>query len=192
MNLVLRTPMSVAEFLEWEDRQELRYEFDGVQAIARTGGTVAHAVIQRNIAVAMTLRLRGKSCRFFGSDLKIEVAGHIRYPDGFVVCTPVPLRHKVVRDPVVIFEILSETTARTDTVTKNREYAATASVRRYIVLAQDEIGGTMFERVGNDWVGHLLTAESVLQMPEIGVEVRLLEFYEDIEFPVGTETAPAD
>jgi Uma2 family endonuclease len=192
MNLVLRTPMSVAEFLEWEDRQELRYEFDGVQAIARTGGTVAHAVIQRNIAVAMTLRLRGKSCRFFGSDLKIEVAGHIRYPDGFVVCTPVPLRHKVVRDPVVIFEILSETTARTDTVTKNREYAATASVRRYIVLAQDEIGGTMFERVGNDWVGHLVTAESVLQMPEIGVEVRLLEFYEDIEFPVGTETAPAD
>jgi Uma2 family endonuclease len=184
--------MSVAEFLEWEDRQELRYEFDGVQAIARTGGTVAHAVIQRNIAVAMTLRLRGKSCRFFGSDLKIEVAGHIRDPDGFVVCTPVPLRHKVVRDPVVIFEILSETTARTDTVTKNREYAATASVRRYIVLAQDEIGGTMFERVGNDWVGHLVTAESVLQMPEIGVEVRLLEFYEDIEFPVGTETAPAD
>ena len=156
-----------------------------------TGGTAAHAFIQRNVAVAMTPRLRGKPCRFAGSDLKIEAAGRIRYPDGFVVCTPVPPQDKVVRDPVVIFEVLSETTARTDTVTKNREYAATVSVRRYIVLAQDEIGGTMFERVGDDWLGHLLTAESILRMPEIGVEVPLLDFYEDIEFPDRTETETA-
>lgn len=191
MNLTLRTPMSLAEFPDWEDREALRYEFDGVEAIARTGGTAAHAFIQRNVAVAMTTRLRGKPCRFAGSDLKIEVAGRIRYPDGFVVCTPVPPRDKVVRDPVVIFEVLSETTARTDTVTKNRDYAATVSVRRYIVLAQDEIGGTMFERVGDNWLGHLLTAESILRMPEIGVEVPLLEFYEDIEFPDRTETESA-
>src|SRR5215467_4997863 len=107
--------MSLPEFLDWEDRQSLRYEFDGSQPIAMTGGTAAHAFIQRNIAVATTTRLRGKPCRFVGSDLKIEVAGHIRYPDGFVVCTPVPPQDKVVRDPVAIFEVLSETTARTDT-----------------------------------------------------------------------------
>jgi Uma2 family endonuclease len=192
MNLILPTPMSDAEFLEWEDQQELRYEFDGVQAIAMTGGTAANAVIQRNIAVAMTLRLSGKPCRFFGNDLKIEVAGRIRYADGFVVCAPVPLRQKVVRDAVVIFEILSVTTARTDTVTKNKEYAAAASVRRYIVLAQDEVGGTRFERVGDDWLGRLLTAESILKMPEIGVQVPLIEFYEDIEFPVGAATEAED
>ena len=33
MNLALRKPMSLAEFLEWEDRQELRYEFDGVEPV---------------------------------------------------------------------------------------------------------------------------------------------------------------
>ena len=62
---------------------------------------------------------------------------------------------------MVIFEVLSESTARTDLVTKNHEYAAIASVRRYIVLAQDEMAGTMFERIGDDWVGHLLNAASI-------------------------------
>lgn len=40
----------------------------------------------------------------------------------------------------------------------------------------------MFERVGSDWVGHLLTADAVLRMPEIGIEVPLVEFYEGVDF----------
>ncbi len=83
---------------------------------------------------------------------------------------------------MVIFEVLSESTSRTDTITKAREYGATPSVRRYIILAQDEIGGQMFERVGEDWLGHVLGSDSILRMPEIGIEVPLSELYEDIEF----------
>ena len=60
MNVALRVPMTLAEFLDWEDRQELRYEFDGLQPIAMTGGTRAHAAIQGNLAVALKTRLRGK------------------------------------------------------------------------------------------------------------------------------------
>lgn len=180
--------MSLDAFLEWEDRQELKYEFDGFQPVAMTGGTAAHSAIQGNIAVALKTRLRGKPCQFHGNDLKVEAAGSIRYPDGFVVCKPVPLRNKVVRDPVVIFEVLSESTARKDAVTKNREYAATPSVRRYVMLAQDEIGGSMFERAGGDWIGHLLAPDTILRMPEIGIEVPLAEFYEGIELsPVSSE-----
>jgi Uma2 family endonuclease len=59
------------EFLAWEDRQPLRYEFDGVQPIAMTGGTWAHAAIQRNLAIALGTRLRGKPCQYIGNDLKI-------------------------------------------------------------------------------------------------------------------------
>ena len=39
MNVVLRKPMTLEAFLAWEERQELRYEFDGFQPIAMTGGT---------------------------------------------------------------------------------------------------------------------------------------------------------
>jgi Uma2 family endonuclease len=182
MNVALHKPMTLAEFLDWEEQQPLRYEFDGIQPIAMTGGTLAHAFIQRNLAISIGGRLRGRPCQFVGNDLKIEVAGKIRYPDGFVICSPQPVRSTVARDPVVIFEVLSDTTARSDLVTKNHEYAATPSVQRYVILSQDEVAGTMFERVGADWVGHLLGSDAILRMPEIGIEIPLAEFYEGVDF----------
>ena len=42
----LAKPMTLESFLAWEERQELRYEFDGFRPIAMTGGTYAHARIQ--------------------------------------------------------------------------------------------------------------------------------------------------
>jgi hypothetical protein len=53
-------------------------------------------------------------------------------------------------------------------------------VQRYIALAQDAIGGTMFERIGADWVGHLLNADSQLHMPEINIELPLVELYDGV------------
>ncbi len=57
MNVALRQPMSLEQFLAWEDRQELRYEFDGFQPVAMTGGTAAHAATLRNILFSLTGRL---------------------------------------------------------------------------------------------------------------------------------------
>lgn len=176
-------PMTLDEFLAWEEKQEVKHEFDGFGPIAMAGGTRAHAAIQRNLAVSLGSRLRGKPCQFYGSDLKIEVKGRIRYPDGFVVCSPLPDSAKVVRDPVVIFEVLSESSSSTDLITKNREYASTPSIKRYVVLAQDKVGGTVFERVNDDWVGHLIGRDTALRMPEIGIEVGLAEFYDGLTFP---------
>jgi Uma2 family endonuclease len=179
------------QFLAWEEKQPLRYEFDGFQPVAMTGGTAAHAGIQRNLAIAVGGWLRAGPCRFYGSDLKIETANGFRYPDGFVVCSPVARNATVVRDPVVIFEVLSESTAGIDLVTKNQEYSASPSVQRYIVLTQDAVGGTMFERVATDWVGHLLGADSVLRMPEIGIELPLAELYDGVDIATA-DAAQAD
>jgi Uma2 family endonuclease len=192
MNLAIPKPMTLAEFLEWESKQELRYEFDGTQPIAMAGGTAAHADIQANLATALRTRLRGKPCKFYGSDLKIEVTGNIRYPDGFVVCTPLANTETVVRDPVVIFEILSPSTSGKDRIVKNREYQATPSVQRYVILEQDRIAATVFARVESDWIGHVLTEDAILSMPEIGVELPLAELYEGIELnpPQDTEDTP--
>ena len=169
MSIAQQRPMTREQFLAWEERQEQRYEFDGFQPVAMTGGTAAHAVIQHNLHTVIGGRLRGGPCRFYGSDLKIETVNGIRYPDGFVVCSPVGPRATAVREPVVIFEVLSDSTARTDLVTKNQEYAAIETVRRYIVLVQESMAGTMFERIEQDWVGHLLHSDSALRMLEIGI-----------------------
>jgi len=183
MNVALRKPMSLAEFLEWEERQPLRHEFDGVGPVAMAGGTLAHASLQANLATSLTTRLRGAPCRFFGSDAKIQVADdHIRYPDGVVMCSPMVNNATIIHDPVVIFEVLSPSTASADRIVKAREYQATPSVRRYIMLEQDRIGATVYARAGEGWAFQILSDDAVLVMPEIGVEVALAELYEGLEF----------
>ena len=175
--------MTMEEFLAWDEGQEIKHEFDGFGPVEMVGGTFEHAAIQRNIAISVGGRLRGAPCTFIGSDLKIEVAGSIRYPDGFVVCTPVPRGALIVRDPVVIFEVLSDSTARTDRGQKNAEYAATPSMMRYVMLEQDAVMGTVWSRIGGEWVGRQVGAGAVLTMPEIGIEVPIDELYIDVDLP---------
>ncbi len=183
MNLAVRQPMTLAEFLEWEERQELRYEFDGVEPVAMAGGTANHADIQANITTALRNRLRGQPCKFYGSDLKILVGENsARYPDGMVVCSPVAPNATAVREPVVVFEVLSPSTAAKDRIVKAREYQATPSVKRYIMLEQERIGATVLVRAQDGWSAHILKDNDILDMPEIGLAISLAEFYEGLEF----------
>jgi Uma2 family endonuclease len=126
--------------------------------------------------------LRGKPCRAAGPTLKIEVMDRIRYPDAFVYCTRVPAGETVIKEPVVVFEVLSPGTSRTDRIEKLREYQATASIQRYVILEQDSIAATVFARHGSDWDARALTADDVLRMPEIDVEIRLADIYADLQF----------
>ena len=191
MNLALRKPMTLAEFLQWEERQPLRYEFDGTRPVAMTGGTFAHAAIQANLAYSLKGRLRGKPCRFIGNDLKIQVAdGHIRYPDGMIVCSPIDRTATVVRDPKIVFEVLSPSTSRTDRLVKAQEYQATPSIQRYVMLEQDSIGATVYARSAASWTHEILTADSVLALPEIEIELPLAELYEGLAFEPEPEPDP--
>jgi Uma2 family endonuclease len=184
MSLAVSKPMTLAEFLAWEERQPLRYDFDGSRPVAMTAGTRAHAIIQANLAIALGGRLRGGPCRFYGSDLKIRTGDdHIRYPDGFVACTSGESTSTVVSDPVVIFEVLSPATAAVDRIVKAREYQATPSVQRYVMLEQDRIGATVYARAGDSWTHEILIAESMLALSEIGVGPPLAELYEGLAFP---------
>ncbi|MBS0640343.1 MAG: hypothetical protein JSS43_10750, partial [Proteobacteria bacterium] len=72
---------------------------------------------------------------------------------------------------------------------KNQEYRDTPSIRHYVMLMQDRPQATVFARVGDDWIGHILSADSVLAMPEIGIDVSLAEFYEGVAF---AETPASD
>ena len=166
--------MTLAEFLEWEERQPLRYEFDGVGPIDMTGETAGHAQVQRNLAFALTARLRGKPCQFLGSDLKFQVAeGHVRYPDGMVVRYPVDRTATVVYEPVVVFEVLSPSTTHNDRIVKAREYQGTPSVQRYIMLEQDSVNAVVYARSGEAWTHEILVADAILTLPEIAVELPL-------------------
>lgn len=183
MNVAWPKPMSLPEFLAWEERQEVRFEFDGFQPVAMTGGTDAHQAIGDNLVALLRDRLRGSPCRVRGSSLKIEVAGRIRYPDAFVYCTPAPRDATVIRDPVTVFEVLSPSTSRTDRIEKLLEYQATPSILRYVILEQDSMAATVFARHDGDWLARPVVGEDVLELPEIGVTLKLADIYADIEMP---------
>jgi Uma2 family endonuclease len=190
MDAALRQTMTIEEFLAWEDRQELRYEFDGFQPVAMTGGTAAHAAILRNILFSLTGRLRGQLCQPYGSELKIKAAGRIRYPDAFVVCTPVPPSSTVVTDPVIVFEVISNSSLHEDLVIKNAEYRATRSIQRYVVLQQTDAGAIVFARKGEDWISEPISgADALIRMPEIGIEIPLTELYIGIDLAIGPDGA---
>jgi Uma2 family endonuclease len=180
MNIALRKSMTLEQFLAWEERQKLRYEFDGLQPVAMNGVSSDHATIESNLNAALKERLKGKPCRVFGSGLKIEVVGRIRYPDLFVVCTPVPRGTYIIRDPVVISEILSPSTSHTDLVLKTAEYQATPSMQRYVILEQTHAGAQVFSRRGADWVVETAKDDDILRLPEIGIEIPLAEIYADV------------
>jgi Uma2 family endonuclease len=146
MNVALCKPMGLAEFLAWEERQELRYEFDGSRPVPMQGDTAAHSGITFNLRRALGTRLSGTPCRACGPLLKIIAAGKIRYPDVFVTCSPIKSDATIIDDPVVVFEIVGHDNQRTDRIEKVQDYRATSSIQRYMILEQKYIGATVFTR----------------------------------------------
>jgi hypothetical protein len=55
------------------------------------------------------------------------------------------------------------------------------------MIEQDEIGATVFSRVEGDWIGHIMLTDGILFMPEIGVDVPLVEFYEGLTLKSASE-----
>jgi len=177
----LPRPLSVEDFLAWEEKQELRYEFDGVAAEAMTGGTTAHARIQINLTTALHNRLHGGPCFVVGSELKVRTQTSIRYPDAAVICAPAEAAATWTREPTILFEILSPSTARKDLGVKNAEYQTLPSLRRYVALHQDAAAAEVFFRDEEGEFAHeFVAAGGVLRMPEIGVEIPLGLCYEGL------------
>lgn len=175
-------PMTVKAFLAWERAQEARYEFDGVRVFAINGGTLDRWVIETNLVGAPGRRLTGP-CRAFRGDVKIPTARSVRYPDAVVTCLPWSGRSDIVPNPVVVFEVLSPSTASVDRLVKNAKYRAIPSVQRYVLLEQGRMGTTVFARDGGNWMSLILIGDAMSSMPEIGVDLPLSEIYRDVEFP---------
>ena len=175
------------EFFAWAATKEGRYEFDGFHPVAMTGGTVGHAIIIRNLQRSLDRRLRGGRCQALGSEAGVATTGNaIRYPDALVTCAERVERNALtVPGVVVVFEVLRVSTSRTDRIIKVREYAAVASIRRYVIVESTSVGLTVLERQAPDeaWRATTLTADEVIRMPEIDIEIPVGEFYDGLEFP---------
>ena len=195
MNIALRKPrMTRDEFFVWAQAQTDRYEFDGLEPVAMTGGTARHDIITYNIRAALRSRLRAGGCRPFGPNAGIQTIGDvIRYPDALVTCEKVPDNAHTIPGVVIVFEVLSPASGRTDRIVKLREYRAVPTVRRYIIVEHNSIDLTVFSRhqADEDWTATALTAPDTLELPEVNIEVPVLEFYDDVDLRLPDEHGAA-
>ena len=191
MNVPLRKPWTQDEFFAWDGHQDGRYEFDGFQPVAMTGGNINHNRIMLNVQAALRERLRGGPCEPLGPDAGVATTGaNIRYPDALVTCSKQPSGEaRTVLGVVVVFEVLSPTSGRTDRIVKVREYAAVDSILRYVIFESTGVGLQVFERqsASESWKALALTGDDILQLPEIGIEIPVTAFYEGVDFTGGLE-----
>jgi Uma2 family endonuclease len=186
MNIALRKPVMTREqFFEWAQTQDARYEFDGFQPVAMCRANLRHSIMHLNLHHALHARLRGTGCRPLGSDAGVATIGDsVRYPDALVTCSPITGDEHVTPNVVVVFEVISPTSGRTDRIVKVREYAAVSSILRYVIVESASIGLTVLERRTGDekWTVTTLMADDALPLPEIGVKIPIAELYEGVDF----------
>ena len=182
MNIAFRTaPLAVEEFLAWERGQELRYEFDGREAIPMVGGTLRHKQTSFNVVALLQELLGNGLCRAFADGVKVVVAGRVRYPDAVVTCTPVDWDSDIVPSPVVVFEVLSPSTAHTDRTLRADEYHTTASIQHYVILEQEKAEAHLYTRKAEGWDYALVCKEGVLALPAIGISLTLAKCYAGLD-----------
>ena len=132
----------------------------------------------------------GSGCRPLGPDAGVATTGTaVRYPDALVTYSPFDRDAMTIPGVVVVIEVVSASSGRTDRILKVREYAAVPSIRRYIIVESTTAGLTVMEREGPDevWRVATLTSDDILRLPEIGIEIPVAESYVDID--VQNETA---
>ena len=160
--------------------------------VAMPGGTRDHSQICQNIYAALRFRLQGTGCVPLGPDAGVATMGNaVRYPDALVTCTTSPGTDRLVPGVVVVFEVLSSSSSRIDRIDKLLEYRAVPTIRRYVILEHASAAMTVYTRAGGQhpWIATALTEGDVLSMPDLGIDVPVLEFYEATDL---AEVAPGE
>jgi Uma2 family endonuclease len=152
MTIALRRAMTVEEYLAWSDRQSerRRTELINGQVVAMAPERAAHNRIK--IAALFTLRQAVKAghlpCEVLTDGMTVRIDEHTAYePDALIYCGgQVTGATMIVPDPMVVVEVLSPTTAHTDTSAKLIGYFKLPSVAHYLIIDPDARTVTHYAR----------------------------------------------
>lgn len=174
------------EYFALEDRSEIRHEYFEGEVFAMAGASKPHNLIKGNLIAGLRLGVRQRGCRLFDENVRLEVKEkkYYTYPDVLVSCNPTDRQDLyLVRQPVLIAEILSPSTAEYDRTTKFENYQKMPSLRHYLLLSQAAWIVEWFRRdEAGQWIYTLLTGpDSILEIPDLGLVLPLRELYEDTD-----------
>ena len=173
MSVPLQKP-TLAEYLEWEERQPERHEFYRGEIYLMVGGQRAHFRIIVNLTRHLDTHLDDSPCQVFCEGMKVQIADDtVLYPDVFVTCAE---RFKpddqVVRDPILVVEVLSPSTQAYDRSQKFALYRRLESLREYALIDPDTRRVEVI-RLGDDGLWNFIDQSEQSEIEFTSAEFRL-------------------
>ena len=161
-----------------ENRDGLRYELWHNVPVAMTGGTSAHNLITLALHRLLDDQLK-LPCVAYAADMALKLQPDAysdkAYPDGMVVCEPLPGKYQT--DPVLLAEVLSESTVKRDRGDKWLAYTALPSLHVYLLISQTAAHVEVYRRATawkwEDYVG----VEAVIELPQPILTLPLAAIY---------------
>lgn len=181
------TPFSIDDYMLWEAEQSERHEYLNGEVFAMTGARDAHNTIALNVASHLRSHLRGSPCRTYIADMKLRVdsADAVFYPDVMVTCDPrdrTPEADLAKRHPILLVEVLSESTAAYDRGLKFERYRLIETLREVVLIEQDRRHVDLFRREDDGrWVLESPGPDGGFELSSVSVTLSLDEVYVDVE-----------
>lgn len=177
--------ISVEEYLTGEQVSDVKHDYVDGSVFAMAGGSVRHNRIASNALGSLHGQLRGKPRSPFNSDMKIRVRfpTHTRfyYPDVSVICRSNADDDQFQDEPVVIIEVLSDSTCRTDQNEKKDAYLTIPSLAVYVMLEQESVAAVVYRRSPAGFERELYEGQdAIIPLAEIEGDLPLAEAYEGL------------
>ena len=179
---------TIQEYLEMENKALEKHEYYKGEIFAMSGAGNRHNIISINVIVSLGKSLKGKGCRPYGSDMRINIPENslFTYPDISIFCGEV----KTLKEdqntatlPTAIIEILSPSTRNYDRGVKFMLYRAIPSLTDYILIDSESIHAEHFainkEGLWQLKEHNILQEEIFIETP--GVRLPLEEVYEETQ-----------
>ncbi len=175
--------VSAEQYLLQENTADERSEYRDGEVYGISGGSLNHGTLVHVLHIALGKALEGKSCVSFGSEVKlrIEAADAYYYPDAMVVCGEVEVESEtngIVKNPAVVFEVLSPGTGRYDKDQKFLDYQTVPSVQEIVFLSSERKIAERYERQeGGSWRYTAYLGDVRMSLNAIGINLDLASLY---------------
>jgi Uma2 family endonuclease len=190
MAVLIKTQMSVQDYLESELTADVRHEYVSGEIREMPGGNETHSLVKVNVVTGLRLALRGKPHKLYNSDLKIKLpkVKLYTYPDASVVVGESLFegtRRDALLNPRVIVEVLSKSTESYDRGEKFEHYQTLESFGDYLLASQTSYRVEHYLRQADDtWLMKIYRGlESKVILASLDCELTLADIYEGVTLP---------
>ena len=177
------------EYLAFEVGSPERHEYINGEVCLMTGGTPNHNKIAGNFYAALNFSLKRQPYQVFVTDQRLWIPEKkiYTYPDVMVVQGELQLqegRKDTIVNPLLIAEVLSESTRSYDKDAKFAAYRTIPTLREYLLIDQYEVSIEQYVKTDRkSWLfSEYGEADEVVALNSIQFEMAIEDIYDKVEF----------